>query len=737
MSLSGDGGPEHQDPESAHAQTVLSAFLTALSPGRQVRAAAGRPGQWVNHYPVKLPLAEATTARPVTMYLTAKRRRWGGGYRFLFVVLDLDVKRGGVAQVESDATELTKLLAAHGIRSVPVRSGPGGGIHLWAACPDGLLPSEVRRIADAAAVLFPTLDIVPLTNEGSGSVRPPGAAHRDGGYARLTEHTVGQAVTVLRDGSPPAAWEALRTTLEAMAGAPALLGAARARAAGPGTAERVRAGGRVVPHAVTDRGPVVRPLTTDEDGRVRLRRPWRPLSARAVTALQRRPAAESGAHSRAVHTHVRTMALSGWSYHQMREHAADPDLTPALEWLRTASTSTGGRKKLTAAEADRRAERVWWLAVQDAARLPRRPADHGHPADPDLSPGARAAADLLARVEAADPEHWSRPSGSADRNALRAVAYLMLRSGSADVTADVRRMAVLMGRSKSTAALSLGRVIADGWLTVTQDASLTGKTGRRVTLAHAHDCTDDPHHMCAVYNEAPGHHGSDGSSSRNAAPPSPPGALAALGGLARVISEQQSGIWQGIGHPAGRTLEALVGGVRVEEVHQVTGYSRRTSRRHVRVLVGLGLVTLRGAGDGSWRGTVAVRTGRSLYEAAAELGTATRPAERAMAGIVDRFRFHWWLREVRWCSLPLPDKRRRGRRAGPDQLPLAGADPHGRAYPRDADHQADHGRAWDLEALRVDAAAIAAAADVMARVGHVVDTAALWPEPEDQRAATA
>lgn len=757
MSRSGVSSPDRHvdtapalknDTQKAAAEQaggVLSAWLRAVSPGRKVRAAAGTPGRWTNSYPESIPVDEASTARPVAMYLACRRRRWGG-FRFLFVVFDLDASRGGRVQVLADAAAIMKQLAAHGIACVPVESGPSGGVHLWAACPEGLPPATVRQLAEAATRLYPTLDKSPLTNGVSGVVRPPGALHRNGGYARLTRHTTAEAVAVLTKGAPAAAWDALLSTLEGLAGAPALR-AAPARAASPAAAEPAREAGHDVPPSIAARGPVVRPRAADAGGRIKLAGAWRPMGPRALAELHRVPEDRPGAHSAAVHAPLRSMALAGWSYAQMRQAAEDAELTPVLEWLRTASTDAGGRAPVDPAEADRRAERAWWLAVQDAARMPARLADEE--ADELDTPGTQAAADLLARIEAADPERWRRPSGPSDRNLLRAVAWLMVQSGTDEISADVRRLGVLAGRSKSTAALALARVVADGWLTITAAAENEAFTARRVALAAAHECTDDPHHMCAHYRPAPQsvtsepvtesptvpagqqladhvpasqktpvHHGSDGR--RNAAPPPPSRPLPA--DLAQTISDQQSGLWHALGHHAGRTLEALQQGTPVEDAPQVTGYTTATTRRHVQALTALRLVTLHCDAHGR---TVAHRTDRTLYDAAAERGTATRPGERALGGWVDRVRYAWWVREVGWCRLPRAAKRRAGRRADAGQLVLAGHDPHARAYPRTATGDADHGRAWELEALRTNAVRLVFIADELAQAGQVVDPAHL------------
>ncbi|MFD8146101.1 hypothetical protein [Streptomyces sp. NPDC059708] len=699
------------------------------------------------------------------MYLT-RWPRTGQPARFVLVVFDLDAGSAGPAQVRVDAAALTRALAAHGIRCVPVVSGPGGGVHLWAACPEGLDPAVVTRIARAADRLYPSLDTSPLTNPTTGGVRPPGSLHRSGGYARLAEHTVEEAVALLRQGAGRAAWSSLLASLEAMTAYPALLSGSRVRAAGPGL-KPVRHGGRLVPPSIAARGPVIRPVTTDGTGHVKLDRPWRPLSAKALAGLRRRPQARPGAHSTAAHAHVRTLALAGGSYEQLCQLAADEELSPALEWLRTASTPGGGRVPLTQVEADRRAERVWWLAVQDAARLPKRPADdRGTPRED--TPGARASAELTARIEGAGPEYWNRPSGLSDRNALYAVAFLMEFSGAAEVSADVRRLGVLMGRAKSTAALAVSRVVLDGWLAVTSEADQGCFTARRLQLADSHQCPESPHHRCAIYEtpnapqKTPGHFGSDGTpntpplaeggvsrcsnggrqdlgvtrgpnagdegvtGSPNAAnddvTPSPNGQR--LRRLEDRIAFQQSGLWTAVGHTVGRTLEALESGTVASRLGEATGYKARTTRRHLDVLTTAGLLRWDVDAQGA---RVPVRTEKTLYEAAAEYGTATRPGERAMAGYVDRVRWAWCLSEAEFCRLSAEAKRRSGPRAHAAQLVVDGCDPYARAYPRTADGDFDHATAWSIEALRTGALGIALAADALARTGRPIDPARLTP----------
>lgn len=673
-------------------------------------------GGWGNSYPDMLKLDEVDAVRPVVMYLTCRRRRWGGEYRFVYVPFDLDASHGGRDQVEADARALAGLLAAHGIASVPVRSGPSGGIHLWTACPAGLAPEVARVIGQLAARLYPSVDPTPLTNATAGALRPPGAAHRSGhGHAELDGIEPAAAVAILRKGSRPSAFERLARTLETLTGAPALLGQRATTAVG-----RTHRTGQHIPPSISKRGPVVRDIDTDEDGHVRLRQPWRPLGSRDLKALNRRPDDAPGAHQAAVHHLLVRCALAGWTYAQARTLVEDAATAPALEWLRTSGTG-GGRQQLPDAEAERRLTRRWWLAVQEAARLPLR--YRGRPRDgEELSEGAMAAADLLARIEAAGSAPWSRPSGPADLAVLRAVAYLMAVTGSTSISAAVRRLAVLCGRSKSTAALSLLRLEADGWTVTTEQAVPGACRARRITLATSHTCTDDPHHICAVHDKTAGQRDFAGSDrSDNAAPPGGHGDV--LSYLRDVIAHQQSGIWHALGHHAGRTLEAIESGVRTPDLARATGYVPETITGHLAALTAVGVLDSR----------IARRTERTLYEAAAQLGHAGRPAELAVSARVDEERHRWWLAEKEWCAAPRGAKLQQAQRPDARQMVVPGMDPYERRYPRHP-HQstrrtgtgrADHRTAWEIEAQRIGAGELLAEACEIERHGGVVDPAQL------------
>ncbi|MEU6332833.1 hypothetical protein ABZ851_37150 [Streptomyces sp. NPDC047049] len=698
---------------------------------------------WANAYPDVVDRDEVDGTAPVAMFLAGLRNRRGGrkGDRYhvyLYVVFELDVSQGGVQAVARDAEAITTLLAAHGIRSVRVVSGPSGGMHVWAACPQGLPPAVVARIANAAKVLFPTLDRTPLLNPAAGAVRPPGAPHRQGGHAQLAEHSADEAIAILKRGASQAAFASLLRDLEAQAQAPALWSAARAALAGPQPTGKTGSTGGKVPPSIVARGRVMRPVTTDEGGVPKLAVAWRPLTAAVWRMAKRRPRSTPDAHQHAVHPVLRALAAAGWDRVQAAEFAADPVLSPALEWLRTASTATGERRPLTEAEAQLRLARAWWLAVQDAARMPRRPTDTNPNAEPADSEGAAAAAELLARMEAAGPAPWIRPSGPADRAVLRALAWLMAAYGP-EVTANVRRMAVLAGYSKSTAALALNRVTWDGWIETAKDADQATASGRRVRLADAHQCTGDAHHMCAAprcaeHSETAGHHGSD----RSGTPRPPKGGASVLSQLEDLIAHQQAGIWHRFGHHAARTLEVIkdTPGLSMEEITARSGYTARTTARHCTMLLGAGLVRT------TAQGTI-VATGRSLYEAAAELGVACRTVELATVARVEQSVHLWWCREEAWWQLDRDERRRHGARAGAEQEVLPGLDPYARAYPRHPSEEpgelgaADHARAFAIEAARLNAAALADEAAQLARAGRIIDPARLGAANAHDQAAAA
>ncbi|MER6603852.1 zinc finger domain-containing protein [Streptomyces parvus] len=716
------------------AHRTLRRFLAALYWDRSVRAAAGRPGAWLNSYPPKTPagsgyvrIAGMDLDRPVTVHLARGR---GRNPRFWALPFDLDAKHHAPGQVADDAALLSDAVRAEGIGPVPVASGSPGGMHLWTGCRAGVPFPLVQRIYRAAARLCPSLD-ASLSNPTDALLRPPGSAHRNGGYATLTAHTVDEAVNVLGpESAPVTAFYRLAARLETMA---ADLPPEQAEPAAPATAAATASetghGRRTVPPSILARGPRVRRIVQDATGCPVLDTPWRPLGGRALRGLHRRPTRRDD-HSAIKHAPARSMALAGWTQAEGLAVVRDPQSSPALEYLRSERQADGSRRPRREEETARLWARVWWLAVEDAARMPRRPQDHGHA--PQGDEVQQAVADLFARMRAAGPRRWARKSGPADEAILRALALLMMLAGTVDVSANVHRVGLLAGYTGQTASLALWRLTRDGWITVTAEAERRAGKARRVTLATSHECPDDEHHRCAVYqapeNIAPDHTGSDRS--RTPRPPAPPTCAlsASPDALRGLLTHQQADVWHDIGHHAARTLWAVqqAGNVTVAQIMGETGYGRRTTLRHLHRLAGLQLVEPARRRRG---GTTYRATGRALYEAGRESGSAGRMAAMAVVYRVKQETIQWWAAEEVYRSLPYAQ---RPRRAPADQAVIPGMDPRGRAYPRDEQGHPDHARARRIEAQRINAAGMLDHAQELTRTGQLLDLPYLTP-PEPSR----
>ncbi|MGK4586057.1 hypothetical protein [Kitasatospora sp. HPMI-4] len=667
----------------------MERFVRAVSPRWTVRAADAAEIGWANSYGTGIRLDAVDPVRPVAMNLAVYTRQLGWVFRI--VAFDLDASRGGLDQVAADEARLRALLLSAGIPVVVATSGPSGGRHLWTACPAGLGPHLVARIARAAEQLCPSLDIAPLLNPRTGCLRPPGAAHRAGGHSVLDGDDVETALRVLQRGATPAAYGRLVEALETLARAAGLLPAPLAEGSEGG-----------VPASIAARGPVQRDIVIDRHG-LRLDVKRRPLGQAAVQALAYRPAADED-HSRLVHCRARSLALAGGTIAELRILARDRAATPALEWLRTARAA-GGRVPLDEREAERRIRRVWYLAVQDAARMPRG-AEQGNLTYSEVQ---ALVADLFARAAVAGEERWARPSGPSDLAAITALGYQMLLAGSIDISPDCRRTGVLMNRSHQTANLALKRVRDDGWVRFTEEADLQQGTARRLTLATEHVCTGEAGHVCAVYE----------------APADAPAVMDLRAAITARIVAQQGDIWHTIGHHARHTLLAVEDLVvaTTDQLIATSPYRPATARRHLAALAELQLIAQDKAGR--WH-----RTEVTLAQAARGARVLGRVADLAVRARIDQAVAAWWAAHVEWSRLDRAAKRRHGQRPSPDQGVLPGADPTARAYPQVAEPQpdgnvllrADHQRAWAIEAERLGAAGLWHRAVQLQDQDQVVDT---------------
>ncbi|MGW2255085.1 hypothetical protein ACWCXH_33610 [Kitasatospora sp. NPDC001660] len=725
------------DPRAAFDENptrVLTVLVTALHPHAQVRAAAedGQGGH-LNNYPAHttMDVTEAVTnhpSRPVVLYLTQRRR---GVDRFVCLVGDFDTGRHGVEAAEEHAGEYASILAAEDIAPVPARSGPSGGWHIWSGCAAGCSAETAARINAAGAALWSTWDTGPLSNPVTGAVRPPGAPHRHGGHSRLTAHTVEQAVRLLGPSSAgPEAYVRVAERMEALAAARGRTIELRAAAGSPapGKAPSVPPSIRLLDPRDPARGerPIMRRVAVDEEGRPYVADvPRRELTGRPARQLARK-LSDRHDHSHWFHAPLVAMALRGWRFEQVAAVVRDTEASPALEWLRTVKDTTGTRIKRTDDDAADRLERAWWLAVQDAARMPRRPTDCDGYDEP--SEAERAAADLRRRMDAAGGDRWIRQSGPADYVLLCVLSWLMIMSDSLDVSADVRRLGVLAGYSPDTAARTLGRLIKDGWLVVTKEAVKSKGEARRVTLATSHECPPDGHHhRCAVYSVPKHRQGSDRSV--NAAPQKGSDAhsqdLRTF--LGTVLAHAQSDVWHRLGHHAARTHRVILEsrrGLSLVTLAKRTGYTLRTTYRHVGRLEELGLVTTVQGEHGT---AVRAARGASLWQAARQCGTDGRIAGLAVRARVEQERHRWWLAEEEWSGLGKEEKRAQGRRREAEELVLPGMDPGRRKYPRLKDKRPDHQRAYAIEAERIQAPALLVHALQLAAAGGLVDPPRLVP----------
>lgn len=688
--------------------TDLHRLVRALSPRARVRVARRSGNGWANAYPGTAPLSrlnELDPATPIALHLAAPARRaTPGGYRL--IAFDLDAARHGPDRAQRDADLLAAILTHLSIAHVPARSGPTGGIHLWTAADpaDPAPPDLVRSLARAAARALPTLDPTALLNPATGALRPPLAAHRLGGRSTLTRHTTQQTIDLLSAGTPLHAYQELADLLNA-----------RTRTLPPRTAPPP-ADGVALPPSITARGPATRPITHDPDGHPRLRTTARALTPDARRALRTRPRPHQD-HSAHAFTVLLALAHAGFTYAQTRALAANANASPGLEHLRTSRTP-GARTPRTSAETDRILTRQWHLAVHAAARTPTRRLQRR------VGPAARAAGRLLERIAAAGTERWTRPSGPADRATLLALAALIQATGRLRVDLDVRRLGLMTGYSRQTAAAALTRLMRDGWIRETRPADPTRHLARTLELnpAATHTCPAHPRHTCAIADHehpaapVPADTGSDTSAN---APREESGAGDGMG----LLSDLAADVWStpGVGHHAARTWAALPrGGARsAEQLSRATGYQPSTTRRHLRVLTHLGLATA--AGTGHW-----VRTALTPAAAGAAARSPAKGVERAAVYWVERAVARWWREEERWLRLPRASKR--------EQLlhvHLRADDEAGqpaarrRAYPRSRAGRPDHAAAWQAEALRLGAPDRLTAALLLNDAGESVDLAAL------------
>jgi hypothetical protein len=105
---------------------------------------------------------------------------------------DFDVKRAASRGAANPADQVTADAAAfaHLIRTCGGRGfgdiSPNGGRHAYVLWATALPYTEMRRVALALALRYPSLDPSPMLGREHGLIRPPGSRHRSGGHQLLT-----------------------------------------------------------------------------------------------------------------------------------------------------------------------------------------------------------------------------------------------------------------------------------------------------------------------------------------------------------------------------------------------------------------------------------------------------------------------------------------------------------------------------------------------------------------------
>ena len=127
------------------------------------------------------------------------------------LALDLDPARGGSAtdpavQVSAQADAIMRLVTCLGGRCV-TDVAPGGGRHVYVLFAAPLPWRELRDLARAMALRFPSVDVAPMSSLG-GQISPPGSRHKSGGWRALTS-PLQDARAAVGQPNEPEVWNAL------------------------------------------------------------------------------------------------------------------------------------------------------------------------------------------------------------------------------------------------------------------------------------------------------------------------------------------------------------------------------------------------------------------------------------------------------------------------------------------------------------------------------------------------
>ena len=131
------------------------------------------------------------------------------------LALDLDAARGSgdpAAEVSAQAAALEELLARLGGRYITDVS-PSGGRHVFVLFAAPLPWLELRDVARAMALRFPSIDTAPMSSLG-GQISPPGSRHKFGSW-RVLSMPPEDARGAVEHPNGPEVWAALLGELAA------------------------------------------------------------------------------------------------------------------------------------------------------------------------------------------------------------------------------------------------------------------------------------------------------------------------------------------------------------------------------------------------------------------------------------------------------------------------------------------------------------------------------------------
>jgi hypothetical protein len=608
------------------------ALTRALSPRGRVRIADQLgPDGFLNDYTATIPLTADEPSTPWAMPLTDPR-----GF-FHYVCFDLDPGHGNAVY---DAGRLAHWLDELNIDYVVARSGPTGGRHVWLSLADGTDAGVVATIGHLAAQLLPSLDITPLTNAATASVRPPGAPHRRSGRSE----PIGSIAPLLARSVTVDQLQLLQDFLVDTAGA---------RPLAPITASRG--------------------VAIDDAGYPHLVGPKRAVSPRIRDLLGQAP---EGDMSRTQASVLAGCARARWRFADV--HAL-LQVSPALEHARTRRTF-GGRVPRTPDQAHRALQRAWQRAVEFVATNPTK----GDGSDTEFHSRATATSAAIARVQNAanaTPGRWGLTGTStaqratrgryAERAVLDALCLFIAQAASEVIEADQRRLSQVTGYSHEACRLALHALRTpstddpeSAWIVLVDQAE--GAHGARYRLSKKFSTGDANLKLPQAVTR----------------PSSSPPAdqrdwwINKLSARLQDLAHDVFSAPRSLGRKAGLTYSHLSPGnvLTTAILTAETNLSASRIRKSLSRLHAHGLVDRHSDG---WSRVVDV----DRDQVAAQLGVDGYLAGRAARHDLERAVWAWWLADVTWMSKAR--KKRRGRRSSTGvPLFVQNDRPEYPAYPR-------------------------------------------------------